>query len=305
MSHDFAGRGRIVSCPICGAASAWRIPFNRELGAGVAHGPNEPGYDWLLCRRCGNGYPTRQPDLAALSAIWAASRRDGNVDGDEEKSRWAYRRQFSRTVAERSYALYGSLTRTPGRFLDIACGLGETVREFAAHGWDAEGIDADPTVQPLHAEIGIRSRIGQFESVAFEGRYDLIHIAHAIYFMTDPIAFLARVKERLAPGGHFGVVLANFMAAVDPGRPSYAHSFFPTGASMEYALAMAGFETMFRSRVGGSIFIAAKPAERVRPPDVNAGLIYAAHRTKGLRYALLGRPYLAARRIAKRALGRP
>ncbi|HTI86985.1 MAG TPA: class I SAM-dependent methyltransferase [Alphaproteobacteria bacterium] len=294
-----------MTCPICGDHAAWPIPFNRELGAASTHGPNDAGYGWRLCRRCGNGYPTWQPDLKSLSAFWAASRSDINVDSDEEKARWAYRRQISRTVAERSYRLFAPAARAPGRFLDIACGHGETVREFAAHGWDAEGIDADPTMRALHAEIGIRSRIGQFESVDIDGRYDMIQIAHAIYFMTDPMAFLRRVKERLAPDGHFCVVLANYMAAVDPGLPSYAHSFFPTGASMEYALALAGFATMFRRRVGGSIFIAAKPAAQVPAPRVHPTLIYAAHRTKGLRYALLGRPYLAARGLAKRALGRP
>lgn len=291
-----------ASCPICGEHTSWRIPFNAGLGT-ASDGAGEGSYEWRLCRRCGNGYPTQQPDLAKLSAIWAESRRDAEASAEEERARWLYRRRVSRIVAERAYALYAPLVPRAGRFLDIACGLGEAVRVFAERGWDAEGIDADPTMKPLHEEFGIRSRIGQFESVGLEGAYDLIHIAHAIYFITDPMAFLTRVKERLAPNGIFCVVLANFMAANDPGLPSYAHSFFPTGRSMQYALAVAGFETMFRRRVGGSIFIAAKPKESVRLPGVLPALIYVGYRSKRLRFALMGRPYLAFARTAKWLLG--
>jgi 2-polyprenyl-3-methyl-5-hydroxy-6-metoxy-1,4-benzoquinol methylase len=293
------------TCPICGGQASWRIPFNPDLGGATAlRALREGGYDWRLCRRCGNGYPTQQPDLEELSAIWAASRRDSGCSEDEEKARWAYRRRVSRVVAERSYALFSPQVRSPGRFLDIACGLGETVRVFAAHGWDAEGIDADPTMKPLHEEFGIRSRIGQFETVGLDGRYDVIHIAHAIYFMTDPMSFLARIRERLTPSGNLCVVLANFMSAADPGLPSYAHSFFPTGPSMQYALHLAGFETILRRRIGGSIFIAARPSAQPRAPKVSPALMYARYRSKKLRFALIGRPYIAMRAVGKRLLGR-
>jgi hypothetical protein len=80
------------------------------------------------------------------------------------------------------------------------------------------------------------------------------------------------------------------------------HSFFPTAQSMRYALALAGFETVFCKRVSGSIFIAARPAKAVALPAVWPAAILALYRSKALRYQFLGRPYLALRAIAKSLL---
>jgi SAM-dependent methyltransferase len=201
--------------------------------------------------------------------------------------------------------LFAPLSHTStGRFLDIGCGLGETVCTFAAHGWDAEGIDADPSTEPFHRDLGIRSRIGQFEQLDFSGSYSIIHIAHAIYFVTDPMGFMRSVRRQLSPDGLFCVVLADFMANSDPGLPSYTHTFFPTAASMRYALALTGFETVLCKHLSGSIFVAARPAEHISIPSVWPTAIWLLYRTKTLRYALLGRPYLLLRRAIKYLISR-
>ena len=225
---------------------------------------------------------------------------------DTDAATVAYRRFISRSGAERSYRLFAPLTGTSaGRFLDIACGLGETVRTFADHGWDAEGIDADPSTEPFHRELGIRTRIGQLEDIEIGSNYDVIHIAHAIYFITDPMKFLRTVRERLTAGGLFCIVLADFMSTLDPALPSYAHSFFPTASSMRYALALAGFDTIFSHREKGSIFLAARPAAAVEKPSVWPFGIWLLHRTKTLRYVLLGRPAIALVRAIKAFFGGP
>jgi len=176
------------------------------------------------------------------------------------------------------------------------------VRVFADNGWDAEGIDADPSTARFHGELGIRARIGQFEQVEAASSYDFIHIAHAIYFITDPMAFIRGVRARLTPGGVFCIVLADLMANTDSGLPAYSHTFFPTGASMRYALALAGFEVVLSRSMSGSIYIAARPASAPRLPAVRPASTLLLCRTKALRHALLGRPYLALRQFAKRVL---
>jgi SAM-dependent methyltransferase len=262
-------------------------------------------YSWLLCRNCGNAYPSEQPRLVVLQKIWNASRTMSPSDAVAAERIWDARRRAARLCAERSFRLFSPhVARQPGRTIDIACGLGETVRRFGEAGWQAEGIDADPNMAEQHRRLGIATRIGQFETMPIDGRYDLIQIAHAIYFMTPPMRFLGAVRERLAPGGVFGIVLADFMAAADRGLPSYAHSFFPTAASMRAALALAGFETLASRAWSGSIYIVARARENPPRARVLPGLIHLGYRTKPLRYALLGRPYLALRRAAKRLLRR-
>ena len=295
-----------MSCPICGESAAWPIPHQRsaEIDAWRAEIGDSADYAWRLCRRCANGYPTIQPDLRVLNRIWETARTVEESSPVCAAALCEQRRNVAQAYAERSYRLLAPLASggKAGRLLDVACGLGETVRRFANAGWDAEGIDADPATLAFHRDIGIRSRIGQIENLDIAGTYDVIHIAHAIYFITDPMQFMRRVRSNLAPRGIFCVVLSNFMAAYDTSLPSYPHTFFPTAESMQYALALAGYETIFSRAQSGSVFIVAR-AGNPSPPTINAKLIYWCYWTKGLRYALIGRPYLAVRKFAKRLLG--
>jgi SAM-dependent methyltransferase len=296
-----------MSCPICGATDFWGIPFNRDaqIESWRMQLGDNAAYDWRLCRRCGNAYPSRQPDLRVLERVWAANRGDEGLPPDERERVWVHRRTISRAGAARSLRLFAPFAGgRPGRFLDIACGLGETVRLFAEHGWDAQGIDADPSTEPSHRQLGIRARIGQFEHLDIGEGFNLIHIAHAIYFITDPMSFIRTMRARLAPQGLFCVVLADFMANADAGLPSYAHTFCPTASSMRYALALAGFEVVLSKSRASSIFMAARPVTAPAIPRVSPAAIRLLYRTKTLRHAAFGRPYLALRRTAKTLLQR-
>jgi SAM-dependent methyltransferase len=186
----------------------------------------------------------------------------------------------------------------PGRFLDIACGLGETVKLFQDRGWKASGIDVDPTTKSFHERLGIETRIGRIEDIGIDGKFDIIHIAHAIYFVSDVMGFLRELRAHLVPTGTFAVWISDFLAATDPGYPSYTHTFYPTKSSLRYALALADFiPSPPRSR-SGSILITARPG-RTTLPRVRPRLIRTAYQTKPLRYHLFGRPYLFMRQIAK------
>jgi SAM-dependent methyltransferase len=218
---------------------------------------------------------------------------------------WASRRAGVRMLAARSFRIFAPLAGTSGRrFLDIACGFGETVKTFADHGWDAEGIDADSSIAQVHRDMGIRVRHGQIEEMDVDAGYDIIHIAHAIYFITNPMSFLGEVRKRLVGDGLFCVVLSDFFAHHEPSLPSYAHTFFPTAASMRYALALAGFETIVCKPLSGSIYIAARPTSAAKAPFVSPAWTRFLFRTKALRYGLIGRPYLALRSAAKFIVGR-
>lgn len=295
----------MTSCPLCGAAESWHLDFRSDPTVErwrAERGDTRP-YAWHLCRRCGNGYPTFQPELPLLSLLWDRNQQDGIADPAKEAAAWRHRQAISRKGAQRSYAIFAHLHAgaAPGRFLDIACGLGETVRLFADHGWEAYGIDADPSVLRFHQQLGIRSEIGQIETAAIEGRFDMIQVAHAIYFVTDPRRFLQALHDRLAENGILCLVLANFMAADDRSLPSYVHSFFPTARSMRYLLSLAGFQSCFCRSLSGSVYIAAR-RHQGPPSPVHPRIIRASYQSKALRYALFGRPKLWLHRRAKSVL---
>jgi SAM-dependent methyltransferase len=290
-----------MDCPICNGTDYW--PIRSALDPMVERWRREEGdeapYEWRLCRRCANAYPSHQPHLRVLQKIWLQHKSTPGVSLAELESAWRVRRAAGRAIAARSLRIFAPLTETTGPFLDIACGFGETVKTFADHGWDAEGIDADSSIAHLHRKMGIHVRYGQIEQMNLGKGYRIIHIAHAVYFITDPMRFLAEVRNRLSADGFFCVVLSDFFANHDPSLPSYGHTFFPNAASMRYALALAGYETIVCKKLSGSVYIAARPAVAIRPPFVSPAWTRLLLRTKAWRYALIGRPYLAFRRAMK------
>lgn len=296
-----------MSCPICDGIDFWPTTYapDPKIERWRHEEGDDAAYEWRLCRRCANAYPSHQPSLRVLQRIWLEHKTTLGLTVDEQERAWTGRRAGPRAIAARSFCIFAPLARSSGgRFLDIACGFGETVKKFADHGWHAEGIDADSSISRVHREMGIRVRHGQIEEMDVGAGYHIIHIAHAAYFITQPMRFLAEVRKHLAGDGLFCVVLSDFFAHHDPSLPSYAHTFFPSAASMRYALALAGFQTITCKRLSGSIYIAARPASAAKMPFVSPVWTRFLLRSKPLRYILIGRPYLGLRRAAKCLLRR-
>lgn len=291
-------------CPFCEAEKSWAIDYAVDAGLEHEMSVNCSGreYFWRLCGTCGNAYPSYFPDLSILAKFWESNRSLGDISAEQSLAIWERREIISKKGASRSYDAFAHLIPGAcGRFLDIACGLGETVKCFSDRGWDAYGIDADPTTKRFHDKIGIRAEIGQIETAKVDGEFDIVHIAHAIYFFTDPLHFLVSLGKRLKPKGVLCIVLANFMAPEDISRPGYPHSFFPTASSMRYLLALAGYKVIACRNKSGSIYIAAVRG-KTSLPRVSSTLIHVSYQTKKLRYLLMGRPKLFAHRLAKAAL---
>ncbi len=292
------------ACPLCGSKGNWPMRWTADPAVRqwrLERGDNR-AYAWSLCKTCGNGYPAFQPSSDLLSFFWNRDRQDGFDSDAQSEAAWAGRRAASQKNAARTFGMFAPMhVGRPGRFIDIACGLGETVKYFSDRGWDARGIDADPALKRFHERIGIRSEIGQIEVAEIDGKFDIIHVSHAIYFITNPGEFLERLKSSLNRGGLLCIVISNFLAPEDPGLPGYAHSFLPTAGSMRYALARAGYEIVLSRKKSGSIYIAARRGEG-QLPKVYPQLIRLGYRTKGLRYSLIGRPKLLLHRVAKQVL---
>lgn len=289
-------------CPLCEGTASRTVPFrDHECGETVRR---ETGYHWRVCLTCGNAYPSEQPSLEELQAYWNRNRVDFNADQDIDAV-WQERFRDSAIWAKRTYDFVSPFVR-PGmsRFLDIACGLGATVSLFKEQGWHAEGVDADPNTKSFHDRLGISVTIGQVEQLDDRARFDLISIAHAIYFVTDPRKFIRFVRGLLTPDGMFLVVLSDLLSANTDGKPGYVHTWYPTAESLIYVLEQEGFKILRSTRLKGSILVLAKISEHTIIPIGHPLRACLAHLSHDIRFCVWGSPRRFLAGIAKRILGR-
>lgn len=293
----------MTKCPICDSTSTLKIPFRHDVQTlSILERHNKTSsYSWHLCKNCGNGFPSEQPELSLLSEIWSLNREQNSPSA---KSEFVRRIEISKKGALRNLKIYGGLLGgKTGRFLDIACGYGETVRAFADAGWEAFGIDTDANTKDHHEHIGINTEISPVEKVTFTGKFDLIHISHAIYFITDPMHFIQVAKSLLKEGGYFCVSISDFMSSLDPGLPQYAHTFYPTRKSMLKALFIAGFDVKHIKTYRGTIYLLAQKTNQQRTsPKLCSQMIYLGWKTKELRHRYIGSVVLRSLSTIKKLL---
>lgn len=301
MTHS-ASSESAATCPICGGHASWPIPFVDEKSGETLK--RTSGYRWCLCRQCGTAYPFPAPSLPELQAYWDRNRIEGDAAPVTEDV-WRGRLQASKVWAQRTYDFVLPHVRSnTRRFLDVACGLGATVALFGEKGWEAEGVDADPNAQEFHQRLGIRATIGQIENVDTANRYDLVGIAHAIYFITDPRGFVCRVRDMLAQDGLFVVVLSDLLSTLCAGSPQYAHTWYPTTDSLTYLLEREGFKVVASETTHGSILVLARKLSGAHArPQGHPRRTYLSFLSHGWRYRLIGLPTIWLGRRVKRLLG--
>lgn len=290
-----------IKCSVCSKVGSWPISFVDEQSGKTLIRSTD--YHWSLCRTCGTAYPYPEPQLKDLQVYWNRNRVDES-DACVTEDVWQERLKNSFIWARRTYDFVTPFVQNKrNRTLDIACGLGATVAYFEEKGWDAEGIDADPNTRQFHQRLGIRATIGQVENIDSLGNYDLISIAHAIYFISNPKGFVQRVRQLLNYDGLFCVTLSDLLSSFSNGMPGYVHTWYPTAQSLKYLLVQEGFEILDVRTSHGSIMLLAKvDAFNKTKLKANPRLAWFRFLTHSMRYRLIGRPVLRMVSGIKRTL---
>lgn len=104
-----------------------------------------------------------------------------------------------------------------GRLLEIGFGSGEMLDKLNTWGWQAEGIDFDPTAVKNAQQRGLNVRQGDF--LAEDPQYyDVILLNHVWEHLPEPIAMLKACTERLNPQGR--------LIIAQPNSAAYGHSLY-------------------------------------------------------------------------------
>ena len=127
------------------------------------------------------------------------------------------------------------------RLLDLGCGAGRELLEWALAGADVTGVDNSPVqlaaAQRAADELGVHCRliladILELPEELLQGQFDLVFSSHVTAWIGDLDRWFDAVRRALAPGGLFllrgGHALAGFFAELRVGKPGRA-SYFDEG----------------------------------------------------------------------------
>ena len=125
---------------------------------------------------------------------------------------------------------------TPAKFLDIGCGPGLYIEQFAALDYDCCGIDFSPaSIEYAKTKLGDKARLieGDVRSADFGGNYDLAMMVFGEFNVFSPDEcrrILRKTFEALSPGGKMLLEAHTFDAVERIGRAP--NSWYKSGPGL-------------------------------------------------------------------------
>ena len=269
-------RGEATDCPVCGSADHAQIgSLDRKLKRLNTH----------ICHSCGLMFHNPMPTDAELTAYYASTyrfeyqflRRRPSASHQARKAREATSREAQITSVVD--------IAKPLRTLDFGCGSGELVRQLAAKGHEAHGIEPGDSFAQHAAGAAGEATIhhGAWAEMRFpSGHFDLITCLHVLEHLNQPIAALEQMRDWLAPGGTLYLEVPDMAGYSNKGfdRFHFAHTLGFSHDCLVLALQKAGFAVM-AERAPTSLFAvkAGDPREVPAPIDLpgNAARMKAAY----------------------------
>ena len=185
-----------------------------------------------------------------------------DVRADSYESGWPGR--LHRQIADRTADLALTLAPAPRRILDVGCGTGYLLRQFAVRcpqAVELAGVDPAPAMIGAARTAGTDGRLrwleGTAEELPFpEGSFDLVVSTTSFDHWADQVAGLAQCARVLAPGGWL-VLTDLFSAWLVPTLIASRRRKARTKRRATGLLAAAGFRAVQWHDVEGVIIRAA------------------------------------------------
>ena len=117
----------------------------------------------------------------------------------------------------------------PVRYLDIGCSTGFVVEAARARGWNATGVDLNPSAIEFGQSRGLDLRTVTLEDAGFAcGTFDAISLFDVLEHLPAPARTLRACIDLLAPGGILFMYVPNYDSASRLLMGAAAHFIWPT-----------------------------------------------------------------------------
>ncbi|HOJ51922.1 MAG TPA: class I SAM-dependent methyltransferase [Syntrophales bacterium] len=100
--------------------------------------------------------------------------------------------------------------QSPGKLLDVGCGIGQLLKEALARGWDVLGVDpSEKSIAYARGLIGDRVVCGTLDDIKETGKFDCVTLINVLDHMVDGGRQLRKTYHLLKEGGMIYLRLPN------------------------------------------------------------------------------------------------
>ena len=154
---------------------------------------------------------------------------------------WFERANNRRTMAR----LDRAVSEAPGQLLEVGVGSGSFLAYAKDDGYSVWGCDLSPAIaRRVQEDVGVSVHCGTLQAFPHDRFFDVVVMKHVLEHVSDPIALLLGVRQRLKPGGVLYLAVPNLNAweALLPGWVSYApyHLTYFTPKTIRMAIQRSG-----------------------------------------------------------------
>jgi 2-polyprenyl-3-methyl-5-hydroxy-6-metoxy-1,4-benzoquinol methylase len=233
-------RGR--ACPTCGSAAA-----REELA--------KDHMQLVRCTACDLVYVSPTFDEAHYKEVYASQEyqdivRDLGIRSHE------YR--VSRFGRERVGLMAAQLTTASPRYLDVGCSTGFVVEAARDAGWDAIGVDLNPSAIEFGRSRNLDLRTAALEDGGFEAEsFDAVSLFDVLEHLLDPVQTVRAAVRLLRRGGILFLYVPNYDSASRLLMGKDAHFIWPTHhlnyytpATIRDLMTREGLETAYLATEG-------------------------------------------------------
>lgn len=185
-----------AACPVCGSGAFDTIDLAVRYSEGTSiH----------VCGSCELHYLWPLPDDDALAAFYATKYRD--LYGDPTP---AERHKTDLLEAQQRLSRVAPLVGPEDRLLEIGSGSFAFLKTVSKLVGSAIGIEPDEKTRAWFAGVSDLRTMPTLDSIPVdEGPFDVIALFHVLEHLPDPVRYLARLRDMLAPGGRLLVEVPN------------------------------------------------------------------------------------------------
>jgi 2-polyprenyl-3-methyl-5-hydroxy-6-metoxy-1,4-benzoquinol methylase len=209
----------------------------------------------VRCASCDLVYVSPTFDEAHYKAVYASPEYQDIVRDLGIKSHEYRVERFGR---ERVALMAQHLTTTTPRYLDVGCSTGFVVEAARDAGWDAAGIDLNPSAVEFGRSRGLDLRAVALEDVDVDaGGVDAVSLFDVLEHLPDPVHTLRACIRLLRPGGIVFLYVPNYDSASRLLMGKDAHFIWPTHhlnyytpATIRDLMAREGLDTVYVATEG-------------------------------------------------------